>query len=131
MLRILVILSILFGYILSLDPVWSTYKPNIMYSGQYNAINPPNTKTAGTTFTFLNQPIFRNDVISADHFTTPPKVVLSLLGFNQNSAANIDTFVGFDVNITAIRSTGFDVNHNIYGGSISYLHYMYLAYIKT
>jgi hypothetical protein len=101
-----------------------------MYSGQYNAINPTGVKAPGT-FTFTNQPIYRVDVNSTNYFKSPPKVVLSLMGYNQLAPVNSSTFMGFDVNITAIRTTAFDVKHNIFGANLTYLHYMYMAYITT
>jgi hypothetical protein len=54
-----------------------------------------------------------------------------MMGYQQNAPATVDTSVGFDVLVENITVTDFDVEHNIFGGDISYLHYMYLAYVRT
>ena len=105
-----------------------------MYSGQYNAINPSGTygpRAADSTFTFPSQPIYRTDVIPVNYFTSAPKIVLSLLGYNQSPPPDSSTAVGFDILVHSITTTSFKANHSIFGGGMTYLHYMYLAYIHV
>ena len=53
------------------------------------------------------------------------------MGLKQLPSTNTDTFVGFDVQISTTRTTNFDVVHNVYGSSMAYLVYMYLAVAQT
>ena len=79
----------------------------------------------------VTQLIYRLDVPSLMYFTQPPNVILSLLGYKQLAPATVDTFVGFDVRVSATRTTAFDLVHNVYGASMAYLNYMYLAVAQT
>jgi len=71
--------------------------------------------------------MYRAEVTAPNYFTAPPNVILSLLGYKQMAPSTANTFVGFDANISAIRTTAFDIVHNFYGASMIYLNYMYLA----
>ena len=77
----------------------------------------------------FNQTIYRSNPAPNSYFSTPPKVVLSLLGFKQFAPANLSEGVGWDTRILTITNTTFTVAHNIYGATMTYLNYMYLAYI--
>jgi hypothetical protein len=99
-----------------------------MYSGEYKAFL--SAKSVGLLPT-VTQPIYRVDVLVANYFAVAPNVILSLMGYMQNAPANGGTFFGFDVKISAIRITAFDVIHNIYGSSMGNLNYMYLAVSKS
>ena len=75
--------------------------------------------------------MYRVDVNAANYFTQAPNVILSMMGFKQLAPPNGDTFTGFDVRVSAVRITEFDLVHNIYGASMAYLNYMYLAVAQT
>lgn len=111
-------------------PKWNTYGTNVMYSGQYSAINPNIPRVAGSTFTFSSQTIYRSEVTS-NFFLSIPNIVLSLMGFNQSPPLDTNIAVGFDVLVHSITNTNFQANHSIFGSTITYLHYMYLAYIHV
>jgi hypothetical protein len=99
-----------------------------MYSGEYKAFLT--TKSSGALAT-VTQTIYRTDVPTTSYFTIAPNVILSILGYKQNAPSNGLISVGFDVKISTIRTTAFDVLHNIYGASMAYLNYMYLAVSKS
>ncbi len=124
----MILFALLLSVCFSVDPTWGVYPTNIMYSGQYKAFTTVagSPKTPGT-FMSISQRIYRVDVVPAGYYTAAPKVVLSLLGYQQSSPSNVNTYVGFDVRITAIRATQFDVQYTVFGASMSYLNYMYLT----
>lgn len=121
------ITALLFLFIYSsicAEPTWTTYSPNVMYAGEYKAFLT--AKTTGLLAT-VTQTMYRGEVLAAEYFTTAPRVILSTLGYQQSAPANTETFVGFDVVLSTITTTNFQVIHNIYGSGMSYLNYMYLA----
>lgn len=75
----------------------------------------------------VTQSMYRVQVPNSDYFANPPKVILSLLGYKQLPPANINTYVGFDAAVNNVNTTTFAVIHNIYGATMYYLNYMYLA----
>ncbi len=79
----------------------------------------------------MTQPIYRSDVAAANYFTIAPNVILSLLGYKQSPPSDGNTFVGFDIKVTTSTTTSFSVIHNVYGASIAYMNYMYLALSKS
>ncbi len=53
------------------------------------------------------------------------------MGLKQMPPSNINTFVGFDVQIISNSTTNFFVIHNIYESQMGYLIYMYLTLAQT
>ena len=125
----IVLLIFLFVYSsICAEPTWSNYAPNIMYSGEYKAFLT--TKSTGLLAT-VNQTMYRSDVTAANYFTSAPRVMLSMMGYRQEAPPDSNTFTGFDVKLSTITTTNFLVIHNIYGASMAYLDYMYLAVSQT
>jgi hypothetical protein len=93
-----------------------------MYSGQHDAAN--STHLAGTTFTCLRQLYLSGSGIS---YSTPPKLILSLMGFAQDTPTNGNIGVGFDVSIININRVNFTTQHNVYGADLFYISYMFLG----
>lgn len=122
MIRIILILFI-YSSVCS-EPTWTTYSPNVMYAGEYKAFLT--TKSTGLLAT-VTQTMYRSNVTAANYFTTAPRIILSLLGFKQSAPVDGNTFTGFDVTLSTITTTNFQVIHNIYGAGMSNLNYMYLA----
>ena len=122
MIRIILILFI-YSSVCS-EPTWTTYSPNVMYAGEYKAFLT--AKSTGLLAT-VTQTMYRSDVTAANYFTTAPRIILSLLGFKQSAPVDGNTFAGFDVVLSTITTTNFQVIHNIYGAGMSNLNYMYLA----
>jgi hypothetical protein len=93
-----------------------------MYSGQHDALNT--TQSAGTTFTCQRQLYLAGAGIS---YSTPPKLILSLMGFGQDSPINGEVSIGFDVSIISINLINFTTQHNVYGADLFYISYMFLG----
>lgn len=105
-------------------PVWTVYSQ--MYSGQHDATNT--TKSAGSSFTCLRQLYLSGSGMS---YSTPPKLILSLMGFAQDTPSNGDVSVGFDVNIININQVNFTTEHNVYGADLFYISYMFLGIAQS
>ena len=99
-----------------------------MYSGEYKPFLTSRNVGALATVT---QSMYRAEVPAGSYFTAAPNIILSILGYRQLAPSNGVTSVGFDVKLSTIRTSSFDVLHNIYGASMAYLHYMYLAVSKS
>jgi hypothetical protein len=83
-------LLILFFYgSLCAEPAWTSYPANVMYSGEYKAFLT--TKSTGLLAT-VTQTMYRTDVTAANYFASAPRVILSLMGFQQSAPANGNTF---------------------------------------
>lgn len=93
-----------------------------MYSGQHDASNT--TKLANTTFTDQRQLYLASSGMS---YSTPPRVILSLMGFAQNAPTSGNISMGFDANIISVTTVNFTSQHNIYGADLYYLSYMFLG----
>jgi len=93
-----------------------------MYSGQHDAANT--TQVAGSTFNCSRALYLAGSGVS---YSTPPKLILSIMGFSQNAPANGDVSVGFDSRILSVTLTTFVTSHNVYGASLSYISFMYLG----
>ena len=113
---------------ITVEPIWGVYPHSLMYSGQYVAFT--SNKSIGYVAPTFNQTIYRSSPAPDSYFSTPPKVVLSLLGFKQFAPTNLSRALGWDTRIVTITNTTFTVAHNIYGATMAYLNYMYLAYIS-
>lgn len=108
MIRIILILFIYSS--LCSEPTWTTYSPNVMYTGEYKAFLT--AKSTGLLAT-VTQTMYRADVTAGNYFTTAPRIILSLLGYKQNAPPDTNTFTGFDVRLSTITTTNFQVIHNI------------------
>ena len=89
----------------AVEPTWSSYPSNVMYSGEHRTISNDAWQTntpplAAGAYEFKNQIYYSGGYSGLKYGASDtPRVVLSLQGYKQDAPADGDTFVGFDVRI--------------------------------
>ena len=63
-------------------------------------------------------------------FSSPPKVVLAMIGYTQAAPGSPLTDFGFQPVITAIAQLTFTYNITVYGSTVYDLRYLYLAVLE-
>lgn len=98
-------LSILILSVSSVEPTWSSYATDKMYSGEHRTISTDSWQArqppvAPGAYTFKNQIYYSGSFSGAKYPSSEtPQVILSMQGYKQDAPLDVNTFVGFDVKI--------------------------------